>query len=167
MLQLTVSNRIGNCNCNWQIWKTITIVDSRLWPCYATHDEYWLVSIVKQYLIAISTVNCWTVSMTTGAAQPDWGVLGHTSKTARWTSGPVDCSGLCSLSHVHLCHHLANYTAPCVILPAGPMVWKYDVIHKTRHTLVHNVLQRCQRRTEPQPQATWTKNLAKFSSAGV
>jgi len=42
------------------------------------------------------------------------------------------------------------------------MVWKHDIIHIHETGSTYNISKRRQRRTEPRPQATCTKNLVKF-----
>jgi len=65
----------------------------------------------------------------TGAPRPGRRILGRPSKTACRSSEPVGCSGPCR-SRPRRCRHIT----PCLILPIGPVVRKYDVIHKTGST---------------------------------
>jgi len=60
---------------------------------------------------------------------------------------------------------VANTSKHNVVLHSGPLVPRHQNMTSSIKPEVHNISQRRQRRIEPRPQATCTKNLAKFGNA--
>jgi len=58
--------------------------------------------------------------------------------------------------------HLANSSKHNAVLDSGPLAPWYENMMSSTKPEVDNILQRCQRRTEPRPQTTCTENWVKL-----